>query len=104
MLVGEPAFAVQLQTIDGRVLTFDDPGCYFSLVAKDRPEPHAVYFHDSTSDRWLLPAEVGFVDSATTPMGFGLAAVPATTAGALSLDEARARVLSTGESPAGGRT
>jgi hypothetical protein len=92
MHVGEARFAAQLQLADGRVLDFDDPGCLFSFRARDRSPVHATYFHHHTQDRWLTPAEAGFVPVMPTPMGFGLAAVDAATPGALTADQAAARV------------
>lgn len=92
MHVGEARFAAQLQLADGRVLDFDDPGCLFSFRARDRSPVHATYFHHHTQDRWLTPAEAGFVPAMPTPMGFGLAAVDAATPGALTTDQAAARV------------
>ena len=93
MHVGEPAFAVQLQTEDGRVLGFDDPGCAFLWEAEQRPDVHAWYFHDYREDRWLAASEVAFVNLPHTPMGFGYGAVALGTAGSVSLDEARSAVL-----------
>ncbi len=92
MHVGEARFAAQLQLADGRVLNFDDPGCLFSFRAKDQSPVHATYFHHYRQDRWLTPAEAGFVPVMPTPMGFGLAAVDAATPDALSEDQAAARV------------
>ncbi|MBZ0235887.1 MAG: hypothetical protein K8M05_26395 [Deltaproteobacteria bacterium] len=92
MLVGEPAYAAQLVTTSGDVLAFDDPGCLLHYVEDQRPDVHRIWFHDSTSDRWLSPEEVGFAPGAATPMDYGLAAVPAGTPGAISLDDARRRL------------
>ena len=92
MLVGEPPHAAQLVTRGGDVLFFDDPGCLVRYRQAHAPEVHRLWFHDSTSDRWLSAAEVGFVGGATTPMGYGLAAVPAQTPGAIGLDAASARL------------
>jgi hypothetical protein len=100
MHVGEPAFAAQLQLKDGRVLDFDDPGCLF-LWLDGHPHDaapsavHAMYFHHKSEDRWLPRAQVGFVPMSPSPMGFGLAAVDASTAGALGLPDAIARVRGT---------
>lgn len=93
MLVGEPAYAAQLITTDGDVAYFDDPGCLIHYEADRSPRVHRRWFHDSTSQRWLGADEVGFVTGATTPMGYGLAAVPRSTPGAIALDEARRRLL-----------
>ena len=93
MLLGEPAFAVQLHTTKGDVLFFDDPGCYFSYRAGHVVAVHAAWFHDLRQDRWWPESTVGFLPVATSPMGWGLGSVEATTAGALSVDAARALVL-----------
>lgn len=94
MMVSERPFAAQLQLKDGRVLDFDDPGCLFEWWDEARPAPelHAGYFHHLREDRWLSLEEVAFVEVSPTPMGFGVGAVPRDTAGALSLDETRARL------------
>ena len=92
MHVGEQGFAAQLQLTDGRVLNFDDPGCLFSWLDANPATVHATWLHHHTEDRWLRRAEVAFVPVNPTPMGFGLAAVPAGTPGALGWDEAAARI------------
>jgi hypothetical protein len=92
MQVSEMAFAVQLQTSDGEVVNFDDPGCFFLYLDGERPAVHEVWFHDSRGDRWLRRSEVGFVPAAATPMNLGFAAVARDVPGALTFDEARARV------------
>jgi copper chaperone NosL len=75
MLVSDPAFAAQLHATTGEVLFFDDPGCLL-LQRAEAPDPEArAWFHDSRGERWLPEAEAGFVPSARTPMGHGLAAV-----------------------------
>lgn len=89
MHVGEPRYAVQLQTKDGDVLDFDDPGCLFRYAARERPRVHAIWFHDSQGAGWLRASEVGFVRAAQTPMDYGLAAVRRGTPGAVSIAEAR---------------
>ena len=93
MHLGEPAFAVQLHTADGDVLFFDDPGCYFTYVAAHLTVVHATWFHDLREDRWLPESAIGLLPVATSPMGWGLGAVEAGTAGALSVHAARALVL-----------
>ena len=93
MHVGEPPFAVQLHTADGDVLFFDDPGCYFAYVAERRPVIDAAWFHDHDDDRWLAESAVAFRSVASSPMGWGLGAVPAGTSGALTVADARDLVL-----------
>lgn len=92
MLVGEPAHAAQLITRDGDVAHFDDPGCLFEYLDDRQPQVHRLWFHDSRTERWLSRDDVGFLTGATTPMGFGLAAVPRATPGAISFDDARRQV------------
>lgn len=94
MHVGDPHFAAQVQVEDGRVLSFDDPGCAFHWLEANAQAPlHAVYFHHWREERWLPMAEAAFVPASPTPMGFGLGAVPAGTPGALTVDEARAQAM-----------
>jgi hypothetical protein len=75
MLIGERGFAAQLATEEGRVLDFDDPGCLLRYLAEAHPHVHAVYFHHASEDRWLTGDVVAFRRVATSPMGWGLAAV-----------------------------
>jgi hypothetical protein len=93
MHVGEPPFAAQLTTADGRTHAFDDPGCLFLFVAEQRPDVHSMYFRHHKEPRWIAADAVGFVQADKTPMGFGLAAVDTGTAGAIGLDEARRRCV-----------
>ena len=37
MHIGNPAYAAQIQTREGRVLNFDDPGCLLLYVAREHP-------------------------------------------------------------------
>lgn len=94
MHVGERGFAAQLQLTDGRVLAFDDPGCLMGWLDQSAPPPevHATWLHHHTEDRWLARTDTAFVPVTPTPMGFGLAAVAAGTPGALTWDDAAARV------------
>jgi copper chaperone NosL len=94
MLVSEPAFAAQIQTRDGRVLAFDDPGCLIAFEEAQHPNEHAAYFHEHHGDRWLPRDRTAFVPVPHSPMGYGLGAVELGTPGALSFEDARARVLS----------
>jgi copper chaperone NosL len=91
MLISDPAFAAQLQTRDGVVASFDDPGCLLAALTS-YPEPSALWFHDHAEERWLPEGGVAFVRVARSPMGYGLGAVAAGTPGALSLEAARAEV------------
>ena len=93
MHIGEPAFAAQLQTSDGRVLSFDDPGCAFQLIDQSAPEVAALYFRHCREDRWIAATEAAFVRVAQSPMGFGYGAVVATDTDAIPFEAVRADVL-----------
>ncbi len=88
MAVSEPRFAAQLQTRDGQVINFDDPGCLFIYLLRRDPPVHAVYFHPCEGDEWLDGERVGFAATRASPMGYGLMAVPHGTPGSLSFAEA----------------
>lgn len=92
MHVGDPRFAAQLQTAQGDVLNFDDPGCLLDYLASHEVSVHALYFRNHGADGWLSEAEAGFISVEDSPMGYGLAAVPKDTPGAQSIDWAEARV------------
>lgn len=92
MLISEARFAAQLETREGEVQSFDDPGCLLAALSDLEPEVRALWFHHLREDRWLAGAQVAFEETDGTPMGYGLGAVAAGTPGALSLEEARARV------------
>jgi hypothetical protein len=93
MHIGDPRFAAQLQTKDGRILHFDDPGCLVLYEATERPAVHAIYFHHLREDRWLAVDEVGFVPGQSTPMGYGFGAVDRGTPEAIPYAELRERLL-----------
>jgi hypothetical protein len=93
MHIGDPAFAAQIQTADGAVLSFDDAGCAFELVAAAELTVRATWFRHHAADRWLGEDEVAFVEVAQSPMGYGFAATDADTPGSLPLAEVRRRVL-----------
>jgi hypothetical protein len=93
MHVGEPPFAAQATTKDGRVHAFDDPGCLFLWQEEQRPDLHSVFFRHHREDRWIARDRVGFVAVEPTPMGFGFAAVDTSAPGAIDLDTCRQRVL-----------
>jgi hypothetical protein len=96
MHIGEPRFAAQLQTRDGRIVNFDDPGCLLSFVVERAPAVHAIYFHSYERDEWLRASDVGFVRRDPTPMGFGLVAVSRGTSGAMTYSQALDRVRTRG--------
>lgn len=93
MHVGEPRFAAQATTVDGRVHAFDDPGCLFLWLDEQRPAVHSMFFRHGAEERWIPANRVGFVLADKTPMGFGLAAVDASARGAIDFDEARRKCL-----------
>jgi copper chaperone NosL len=95
MLISDPAYAAQLESAEGEVESFDDPGCLLAVLDA-HPDPRAVWFHHVREARWLAGGEVGFVRVPHTPMGYGLGAVAADEPGALSLEEARALVAADG--------
>jgi hypothetical protein len=91
MLIDDPAYAAQLITEEGDVFAFDDPGCALRYLDEHHPSLHRLWFHHSISDRWLAVEEVAFTTDASTPMGFGLAAVDRGASGSLDLEAATAR-------------
>ena len=99
MLISEPRFAAQLETQDGEIRSFDDPGCLLAELATHPEGYRALWFHHVREDRWLDAAHVAFEAAERTPMGYGLGAVDAGTKGALSLDQARARVAERSAGP-----
>ena len=102
MLVSEPAFAAQRHLPDGSVRHFDDPGCLFvDADGASDPAAHRLWFRHHVEDRWLAGDEVAFVETANTPMGYGLGAVAAGRAEALSLEAAWQRVTQRDEARRG---
>ncbi|MEO8196187.1 MAG: hypothetical protein ABI689_05650 [Thermoanaerobaculia bacterium] len=91
MHVSEPAFAAEIQTADGEIVFFDDPGCLFLWQEENHAAARATFFHHYREDRWLSSPRVGFAPTAPTPMAWGLGAVDADAPGAIGLDEARRR-------------
>jgi hypothetical protein len=102
MHVGDPRFASQLQTTDGDVLSFDDPGCLFDYLRSHQVAIHALYFRNHAKDEWLAEPEVGFVSVEDSPMGYGIAAVPRDQPDAHDIDWAKARVVERRERGHGG--
>ena len=88
MAIGDPSFAAQLQTKDGRVLDFDDPGCLITYVNDRSPIIHAIYFHLYKQNEWLDKDRTGFISRVRSPMGFDLAATRKETPGAISWERA----------------
>jgi len=105
MHVGEPPFAAQATTKDGRVHAFDDPGCLFLWLDEQRPDVHTMFFRHHREPRWLARHAVAFVAVTPTPMGFGFGAIDAGTPGAIDFDECRRRCVdhATGHGGQGGK-
>jgi len=91
MVIGAPAYAAQAMTADGRVLSFDDPGCLVLEVVMGRLEPARSRFRHADEDRWLALDEVAFVRREGTPMDFGYAAVDRAE-GELTFEQVRAEM------------
>jgi len=102
MHIGDPRFAAQLQTTEGDVLSFDDPGCLFEYLSTHEVAVHAVYFRNHEGDGWLSGSEVGFLPVDDSPMGYGIRAVPKESSGAHDMEWAKARVLERREAGHGG--
>jgi copper chaperone NosL len=94
MHVGDPRFAAQLQTLEGEVINFDDPGCLFDYLHSHEASVHALYFRNYAEDGWLAESEVGFLPVEDSPMGYGIRAVPKQTPEARDIDWAKGHVLS----------
>ena len=93
MHVGDPRFAAQLQTAEGDVLNFDDPGCLFDYLQSHEVQVRALYFRNHDEDGWLSESEVGFLPVDESPMGYGIRAVPKAAPGAQNIDWARRQVI-----------
>jgi copper chaperone NosL len=92
MLISDPAFAAQLHREDGRVESFDDPGCLFARLEQDRSPVRALWFHHLREERWLAGDAVAFLRTEPTPMDFGFGAVDPGTPGALPVEGVRAEL------------
>ena len=94
MLLSDPRFAAQAHTRSGEVHHFDDPGCLLLELPELGAEPDRVWFRHVAADRWLASEATAFVPAPDSPMGYGLAAVPADGGRErLGLDEAREQVV-----------
>ncbi|MBZ0150025.1 MAG: nitrous oxide reductase accessory protein NosL [Planctomycetes bacterium] len=91
MHVGEPRFAAQVITTDGRCHAFDDVGCMFEFLRRDPRAVHAAYVHHVHEERWLALAEAAFIEVRPSPMGFDLGAVQAGVPGSVDVETARRR-------------
>lgn len=93
MHIGDPRFAAQLQTTDGQVLSFDDPGCLFDYLHSQQLALRAIYFRNYAGDGWLSESQVAFLPVEDSPMGYGIRAVPKDTPEARDIDWARSQVM-----------
>jgi copper chaperone NosL len=93
MHVGDPRFASQLQTTEGDVLNFDDPGCLLDYLQSHEISVHGLYFRNHVEDGWLSESEVGFLPVEDSPMGYGIRALSKDTPEAQGIDWAKARVM-----------
>jgi copper chaperone NosL len=89
MLIGDPAYAAQVITDDGSVISFDDPGCAAAYIRKHRARIHRAWFHDGRGDGWIALDDVGFQRVAHSPMGSNVIAVPKATPGAMGMEDVR---------------
>ena len=92
MLISDPAFAAQLESAEGETQSFDDPGCLLASLEGRPAAAGGLWFHHVREERWIPGDRVAFEPVPKTPMGYGLGAVDAGSAGALSLETARERV------------
>ncbi|MFZ1866442.1 MAG: hypothetical protein WAU39_19640 [Polyangiales bacterium] len=91
MHIGDPRFAAQLQTSEGEVVSFDDPGCLFEYMQSHHVPVHALYFRDYDGSGWLSGDEAGFLPVDDSPMGYGIRAVSKSTPGAKDIAWAKSR-------------
>ncbi|MGH7813355.1 MAG: hypothetical protein ACREQI_05060 [Candidatus Binataceae bacterium] len=89
MAIGDPQFACQLQTSEGNVYDFDDPGCLLTFLHRHRPHVRVIYFHSLHGGAWLKLPEVAFLRGQQTPMGYGLGAASPGTPNALDFAAAQ---------------
>ncbi len=97
MHVGEPRFAAQLQTAQGDVWFYDDPGCLAEHLDAARGsgralDVHAIFFRHLHEPRWVGEANARFVTVSPTPMGFGFGVVDAADAAAIDFAGFQQRV------------
>lgn len=102
MHIGDPRFAAQLQTTEGDVLSFDDPGCLLEYMRSHQVKVHALYFRDYDGSGWLSGDEVGFLPVEDSPMGYGIKAVSKATPGSKSLAWAKSQIEDLRERANGG--
>jgi hypothetical protein len=102
MHIGDPRFAAQLQTAEGDVLSFDDPGCLFEYMRLHQVGVHALYFRAYDGSGWISGDNVGFLPVDDSPMGYGIRAVSKATPGAKNVKWAKSHVEELRERTNGG--
>lgn len=103
MVISDRAYAAQIRDPMKKVLKFDDAGCAVFWkehqswsdadiefwVADSRAEP--------AGSQWLDARKAVYAGGKRSPMGYGFAAVPEGTAGAVTFAEARRAILAKGK-------
>ena len=90
MAISDRNFAAQLQTREGEVYNFDDPGCLFVFLKKHPDlKVRAIYFWSYTTKKWLRESETAFIRVERSPMGYGIASVPKGTPNSFSIQKAK---------------
>jgi hypothetical protein len=96
MTISDPRFACQLQTSEGNVYDFDDPGCLLTFLHRHQLRVRAIYFHSLDGRAWLKYPDVAFLRGQQTPMGYGLGAAAMGTRSALDFAAAQSYVEARG--------
>ena len=76
MIIGDEKFAAALKDSDGKVVKFDDIGCWKVYEKKHSSEGGNAWVHDYKSGEWIESGRAFFVYSGriVSPMRYGLAA------------------------------
>lgn len=99
MVISDSHYAAQLQTEEGEVFDFDDPGCLMTYIVHSHPHVHAIYFRHWQQDRWMDFRISAFLRSASSPMGRGYEAVDPGTPRSISFEQALQDVISIKPAP-----
>jgi len=94
MLISDRHHAAQLQTQEGEVFDFDDPGCLMTYILRNHSRVRAIYFRHSRADRWVDYRSAAFIHSTQSPMGRGYEIVDPGRPGSISFDQALQEVAS----------
>jgi hypothetical protein len=72
-VIAERRFAAQYRTAAGDRRVFDDPGCLFRAIRKEKDRAESIRFQDHELDQWLDADEIWFVRTpqSSTPAGYG---------------------------------